>query len=51
MKTYTVELVIKAEVEAFDESDAKEIVSDIFGPGDDCGVKIISTNLRQIQEQ
>lgn len=51
MKTYTVEILIRAEVEAYDESDAKDIVYDIFGPGEDCGVNIINTNLRQIKEQ
>ena len=51
MNTYEVELHIKVLVEAYDESDAKEIVYDNFGPGEDCGVTIISTNVRAIKEQ
>jgi len=38
--SYLVEL--KVEVEAYDEADAREMLEDAFGLGDDCGVTIKS---------
>lgn len=35
MNTYLIKLEISAEVEAFDENDAKEYISDIFGIDDE----------------
>jgi hypothetical protein len=43
MNTYEFEVVLKVKVEAFSETDAKEMLEDNFGQGDDCGVTIEST--------
>lgn len=43
MKKYSIKLEISVEVEAFDEEDAKEYVSDIFGVDDEVkSVKILA---------
>lgn len=43
MKKYSIKLEILVEVEAFDEEDAKEYVSDIFGVDDEVkSVKILT---------
>lgn len=43
MKKYSIKLEISVEVEAFDEEDAKEYVSDIFGVDDEVkSVKILT---------
>lgn len=41
--TYLVELQV--EVDAYDSSDAREMVEDAFGLGDDCGVTIKSVKI------
>lgn len=42
MNKYTVSIEVKAEVAAFDEADARDYVSDIFGVDDEIkGVKIV----------
>jgi len=43
MNTYSINLEINAEIDAFSEDDAKEYISDIFGIDDEIkSVKIIS---------
>jgi ribosomal protein L20A (L18A) len=43
MNKYSIKIEITAEVEAFDEEDAKEYVSDIFGVDDEVkSVKILT---------
>jgi len=43
MKKYTVKLEVLAEVDAFDEDDARDYVNDIFGTDDEIKtVKIVS---------
>lgn len=43
MNKYSIKLEISVEVEAFDEEDAKEYVSDIFGVDDEVkSVKILT---------
>ena len=47
MKNYKVKLEIEAEVEAFDENDAKEYISDVFGTDDEVkSVKISSIKIK-----
>lgn len=46
METYEFEVTLRVSVEAFDQSDAKERVEDLFGPGSDCGVEL-SASLRR----
>lgn len=40
MNTYRVSVALEVEVEAFDENDALEAVTDVFGPGDTCGLDV-----------
>jgi hypothetical protein len=43
MNRYTVKLEVTAEVEAFDEDDAKDYITDIFGTDDEIkSIKITS---------
>lgn len=43
MNKYSVKLEVLAEVEAFDENDAKEYINDIFGTDDEVkSIKIIN---------
>lgn len=43
MNKYTVKLEVLAEVEAFDENDARDYLNDIFGTDDEIkSIKIIS---------
>lgn len=41
MNTYTVSVLIKVEVEAFDEGDALDAVHDCYGEGEACGMNIL----------
>ena len=47
MNTYRVKLNVEVEVEAFNETDAKEYISDIFNVDDE----IKSVNIIKIQEK
>ena len=50
MNKYSVKLEVLAEVEAFDEDDARDYLNDIFGTDDEIkSIKIIS--LKEKQEQ
>jgi hypothetical protein len=40
MNTYEFVLEVKVRVEAYSDTDAREIVEDVFGPGDDCGLEV-----------
>lgn len=40
MNTYKVSVALEVEVQAFDESDALEAVSDCFGPGTSAGIDV-----------
>lgn len=41
MKTYSVSVLIKVEVEAFSEDDALEAVHDCYGEGEACGLNVL----------
>lgn len=46
MNTYTIKLEVIAEVEAFDENDARDYITDIFGTDDEIkSIKI--TNIKE----
>lgn len=45
METYFVQIAIEAEIEAFNENDAKEYISDIFGIDEE--IKSVKVNLIQ----
>jgi hypothetical protein len=40
MNKYRFILAIEVEVESWDEADARDIIEDNFGPGEECGVNI-----------
>jgi len=40
MNTYTYEVKLVVEAEAFDPSDADQMIEDAFGLGENCGVNI-----------
>lgn len=42
MNTFEYVVELKVKVEAYDESDARELLEDAFGLGEDCGVTIES---------
>ena len=47
MNTFEYEVVLKVKVEAYDESDAKDLLEDAFGLGEDCGVTIESATFNE----
>lgn len=49
MNTYRFVLAVEVEVEAFDEDDAKDLINDNFGPGDDCGVTIKGLAIKEVK--
>lgn len=49
MKKFRYILAIEVEVEAFDEHDARDIVDDTFGPGEDCGVNITALAVKEVK--
>jgi len=40
METYKYNVVLQVEVEAFSDEDAQDLILDVFGPGNDCGVEV-----------
>jgi hypothetical protein len=50
MKDYEVEVKVQVKVTAYDENDAKELIDDTFGPGEDCGVTIVNTAVTKLKE-
>jgi hypothetical protein len=40
MNTFMVSVMLQVEIEAFDESDARDAVVDCFGEGDFCGIEV-----------
>lgn len=42
---FVVEMIV--EVEAFDESDAFDVIQDVFGTGDFCGVDVVECEFTQ----
>jgi hypothetical protein len=49
MNKYKFILAIEVEVEAFDEHDARDIVDDTFGPGEDCGVTVTALAVKEVK--
>lgn len=50
MNRYRYAVVLQVEVEAYDERDAEDLLKDIFGPGDDCGVTITEFDINQHEQ-
>ena len=46
MNTYEFTIAAKVRVEAYSEADAKEIIQDTFGPGEECGVEITELRIK-----
>ena len=49
MNTYMVSVMLQVEVEAFDESDARDAVEDCFGEGEFCGLTVIDTEVTDLE--
>lgn len=49
MNTYTYKVVLRVEVEAFDESDAWDAVQDAFGIGDQAGVMVVDCQYEEVR--
>lgn len=47
MNQYTFTVCLEVKVEAFDESDAKDILHDTFDPGAECGVEITKLTIKE----
>ena len=41
MKTYTVSVIVKVDVDAFSEDDALDAVHDCYGEGESCGLNVL----------
>jgi hypothetical protein len=41
------EVVLKVCVEAFDKSDAKDILHDVFDTGEECGVEVLDVQIKE----
>ena len=46
MEEFEFTLTIKVRIEAFDEKDAKDAVQDVFGPGSDGDVEVLSLDIK-----
>lgn len=49
-KQYTAKVALRISVEAFEEDDVIDIISDLFSPGELCGVTVESCEVGSIQE-
>jgi hypothetical protein len=49
MDTYRFVLAVEVEVEAFDETDARELINDHFAPGEDCGIEIKGLAVKEVK--
>jgi len=47
MEEYTFTVCLTVKVEAFDKSDATDILHDTFDPGSDCGVEIVNLDIKE----
>lgn len=47
MKTYKFTLEVEVEVDAYSAQDAEDMVQDVFGPGNDCGVEVNSLKITE----
>ena len=50
MNKYKLQIVLDVEIEAFDKDDAKDVAEDVFGPGNDCGVEILSMSIKELHD-
>jgi hypothetical protein len=49
MNTYMVSVMLQVEVEAFDESDARDAVVDCFGEGEFCGLQVVDSEVTDLE--
>jgi len=47
MNEYTFTVCLKVKVNAYDASDAKDVLHDLFDPGSDCGVEITDLEIKE----
>jgi len=48
MKKFIYEVIMKLEIDAFDEGDAWDAVQDTFSVGDNLGVKVVDCEYRDL---
>jgi hypothetical protein len=46
METYEFEVCLRVSVEAFDKSDAKDMLHDMFDTGEECGVEVLDVQIK-----
>lgn len=49
MNTYKYKVTLEVEVEAFDDSDAWEMLQDAFGVGENVGVTVVDCEYKEIR--
>ena len=49
METYKFNLSVEVEVDAFSHEDALDLINDVFGPGDDCGVEVMKIDIKDVE--
>jgi len=49
MDNYRFTLSVDVEVEAFSHEDAIDLINDVFGPGDDCGVEVTKIEIKDVE--
>lgn len=49
MDTYRFTLSVDVEVNAFSHEDAVDLINDVFGPGDDCGVEVTKIDIEDAE--
>ena len=47
METYEFEVCLTVKVQAFTESDAYDLLNDTFGPGEDAGIEIVTSEIKE----
>jgi hypothetical protein len=47
MEKHEFEVCLKVVVEAFDKSDAKDILHDMFDTGEECGVEVVDVQIKE----
>lgn len=46
METYEFEVCLRVNVKAFDKSDAKDMLHDMFDTGEECGVEVVDVQIK-----
>jgi hypothetical protein len=47
METHKYIVLLEVEVEAYTNTDANEMLEDAFAPGEDCGITIVASTIKE----